>query len=213
MTIRVLIADDHALVRRGLEQLVGSAPDIDVVGTVADGAQAVEAVARLAPDVVLMDISMPVRDGIEATRQVIAAHPNVRVVMLTSFADQRKVVDAIAAGASGYLLKDGDPDDVAVAVRAAHAGDAPLDPKAARLLIDAQRQSTERSASGPELSVREREVLMLVVEGLANKQIARRLGIAERTVKAHLTAVFQALGVADRTQAALWARDHLSSEG
>lgn len=213
MTIRVLIADDHALVRRGLEQLVGSAPDIDVVGTVADGAQAVEAVARLAPDVVLMDISMPVRDGIEATRQVIAAHPNVRVVMLTSFADQRKVVDAIAAGASGYLLKDGDPDDVAAAVRAAHAGDAPLDPKAARLLIDAQRQSTERSASGPELSVREREVLMLVVEGLANKQIARRLGIAERTVKAHLTAVFQALGVADRTQAALWARDHLSSEG
>lgn len=213
MTIRVLIADDHALVRRGLEQLVGSAPDIDVVGTVADGAQAVEAVARLAPDVVLMDISMPVRDGIEATRQVIAAHPNVRVVMLTSFADQRKVVDAIAAGASGYLLKDGDPDDVAAAVRAAHAGDAPLDPKAARLLIDAQRQSTERSAAGPELSVREREVLMLVVEGLANKQIARRLGIAERTVKAHLTAVFQALGVADRTQAALWARDHLSSEG
>ena len=213
MTIRVLIADDHALVRRGLEQLVGSAPDIDVVGTVADGAQAVEAVARLAPDVVLMDISMPVRDGIEATRQVIAAHPNVRVVMLTSFADQRKVVDAIAAGASGYLLKDGDPDDVAAAVRAAHAGDAPLDPKAARLLIDAQRQGTERSASGPELSVREREVLMLVVEGLANKQIARRLGIAERTVKAHLTAVFQALGVADRTQAALWARDHLSSEG
>lgn len=213
MTIRVLIADDHALVRRGLEQLVGSAPDIDVVGTVADGAQAVEAVARLAPDVVLMDISMPVHDGIEATRQVIAAHPNVRVVMLTSFADQRKVVDAIAAGASGYLLKDGDPDDVAAAVRAAHAGDAPLDPKAARLLIDAQRQSTERSAAGPELSVREREVLMLVVEGLANKQIARRLGIAERTVKAHLTAVFQALGVADRTQAALWARDHLSSEG
>lgn len=213
MTIRVLIADDHALVRRGLEQLVGSAPDIDVVGTVADGAQAVEAVARLAPDVVLMDISMPVRDGIEATRQVIAAHPNVRVVMLTSFADQRKVVDAIAAGASGYLLKDGDPDDVAAAVRAAHAGDAPLDPKAARLLIDAQRQSTERSAAGPELSVREREVLMLVVEGLANKQIARRLGIAERTVKAHLTAVFQALGVADRTQAALWARDHLSSAG
>ena len=213
MTIRVLIADDHALVRRGLEQLVGSAADIDVVGTVADGAQAVEAVARLAPDVVLMDISMPVRDGIEATRQIVAAHPHVRVVMLTSFADQRKVVDAIAAGASGYLLKDGDPDDVAAAVRAAHAGDAPLDPKAARLLIDAQRQGAGRSASGPELSVREREVLLLVVEGLANKQIARRLGIAERTVKAHLTAVFQALGVADRTQAALWARDHLPSEG
>ena len=213
MTIRVLIADDHALVRRGLEQLVGSADGIEVVGAVPDGAQAVEAVERLRPDVVLMDISMPVRDGIEATRQIVASYPEVRIVMLTSFADQRKVVDAIAAGASGYLLKDGDPDDVAAAVRAAHAGDAPLDPKAARLLIDAQRSPSRSDPAGSSLSVREREVLLLVVEGLANKQIARRLGIAERTVKAHLTAVFQTLGVTDRTQAALWAREHLQSSG
>ena len=203
--IRVLIVDDHAVVRRGLEQLIGSASDIEVVGTASDGNEAVDATRRVRPDVILMDVSMPGGDGIEATRRITADQPEVHVVMLTSFADQKKVVDAIAAGASGYLLKDGDPDEVAAAVRAAYAGGAPLDPKAARLLIDAQR----RPHADPLLSVREREVLALVVDGLANKQIARKLGIAERTVKAHLTAVFQRLGVADRTQAALWARDHL----
>lgn len=203
--IRVMIVDDHAVVRRGLEQLIGSAADIEVVGTAADGNEAFDTARRLRPDVILMDVSMPGGDGIEATRRITAAQPEVHVIMLTSFADQKKVVDAIAAGASGYLLKDGEPDEVAAAVRAAHAGGAPLDPKAARLLIDAQR----RPAVDPPLSGREREVLALVVAGLANKQIARKLGIAERTVKAHLTAVFQHLGVADRTQAALWARDHL----
>jgi DNA-binding NarL/FixJ family response regulator len=152
---------------------------------------------------------MPVLDGIEATRQVLADATTddrvVHVVVLTSFTEQRRVLDALQAGASGYILKDSTADEVIAAVRAAHAGGAPLDPSAARVLLDTQRaQEPARN-----LSARESEVLGLVATGLANKQIARRLGISERTVKAHLTAVFQQLGVTDRTQAALWAKEHL----
>lgn len=205
--IRVLIVDDHAMVRRGLEQLVGAAPGIEVVATASDGREAIERVATHRPDVVLMDLSMPLMDGIEATRHIVASGDTAQVVILTSFAEQRKVVEAIAAGACGYLLKDSDPDSLAGAVRAAAAGGVPLDPKAARHLIDAQRMPAPAAV----LSAREEEVLRLVSEGLANKQIARRLAIAERTVKAHLTAIFQRVGVTDRTQAALWARDHLMS--
>ncbi len=157
------------------------------------------------PDVVLMDLSMPNVDGIEATRRITAEVEGVGVIVLTSFADQRKVLDALDAGAIGYIMKDSTPDEVLSAVRAGHAGGAPLDPNAARILLESQqsRQPAMR------LSAREAEVLDLVATGLANKQIARRLGITERTVKAHLTAVFQQLGVTDRTQAALWAREHL----
>jgi DNA-binding NarL/FixJ family response regulator len=205
--IRVLIVDDHAVVRRGLEQLLGTAGDIEVLESASDGIEAVERAVKVRPDVVLMDLSMPELDGIEATRQVVAAVEGVHVVVLTSFADQRRVFDAIEAGASGYVLKDASPDELLAAVRAAHAGDAPFDPKAARILLEAQRgrQPTKK------LSAREAEVLGLLAAGMANKEIARRLGIAERTVKAHLTAVFQELGVTDRTQAALWAREHLPS--
>jgi DNA-binding NarL/FixJ family response regulator len=207
--IRVLVVDDHTVVRRGLEQLLATADDIEVAGSAGDGAQAVTQAAALHPDVVLMDLSMPVLDGIEATRQVLAGATTddrvVHVVVLTSFTEQRRVLDALQAGASGYILKDATADEVIAAVRAAHAGGAPLDPAAARVLLDSQRaQEPARN-----LSARESEVLGLVATGLANKQIARRLGISERTVKAHLTAVFQQLGVADRTQAALWAKEHL----
>lgn len=210
--IRVVIVDDHAVVRRGLEQVLANADDIEVVATASDGEEAVARAAALRPDIVLMDLSMPGIDGIEATRRVLAAAPDVddgatrlRVVVLTSFAEQRRVLDALQAGASGYILKDATPDEVIAAIRAAHAGGAPLDPTAARVLLDSQR------AGQPvrNLSPRESEVLGLVATGLANKQIARRLGISERTVKAHLTAVFQQLGVTDRTQAALWAKEHL----
>ena len=204
--IRVAIVDDHAVVRRGLQELLASEDDIEVVGTAADGAEVPALVRDASPDVVLMDLSMPGVDGVEATRLVAAESPHVQVVVLTSFVDRARVSAALAAGAAGYILKDSDPADVAVAVRAAARGESPLDPKVARVMLDAQRAS---SPGGRELSPREREVLALVGEGLANKQIARRLGIAERTVKAHLTSVFQAIGVTDRTAAALWAREHL----
>lgn len=206
--IRVAIADDHAVVRRGLEQLLSTAGDLELVGSAANGAEAVEVVASTGPDVVLMDLSMPEVDGVEATRRITAAHPAVRVVVLTSFADDRHISDALRAGAIGYVLKHAEPDEVIGAVRAAAAGDAPLDPKAARVLLESHRRP-DRSA---ELSAREVEVLRLVADGLANKLIARRLGISERTVKAHLTNIFGRLGVTDRTQAALWAREHLPPE-
>jgi DNA-binding NarL/FixJ family response regulator len=202
---RVVIVDDHAVVRDGLARLLEHAADIDVVATAADGEAAVAVVADAIPDVVLMDLSMPGVDGVAATRRILADHPDVRVVVLTTFADQRRILDALDAGASGYLLKDASPDEIVAAIRSVVAGGAPLDPKAARVLLDAQR------APKPErrLSAREQEVLGLLATGLANKQIARRLGITERTVKAHLTSIFQQLGVSDRTQAALWAREHL----
>jgi DNA-binding NarL/FixJ family response regulator len=203
--IRVMIVDDHAVVRRGLEQLLGTADDIEVVGSASDGGEAIERAVELVPDVVLMDLSMPTVDGIEATRRIIAEVEGVDVVVLTSFAEQRKVLDALDAGASGYILKDATPDQVLGAVRAASSGGAPLDPAAAKVLLESQRNRQPATR----LSTREAEVLGLVATGLANKQIARRLGITERTVKAHLTAVFQHLGVTDRTQAAHWAKDNI----
>lgn len=203
--IRVVIADDHAVVRGGLEQLLGTAPDIELLGQAANGAEAVDLVLATRPDVVLMDLSMPVVDGAEATSRIAAEAPDVRVVVLTSFADDRHIARALDAGAVGYILKHAEPDELLDAVRAAAAGDAPLDPKAARVLLDARR----RSGRPADLSKREAEVLELVAQGLANKLIARRLGITERTVKAHLTSIFTRLGVTDRTQAALWAREHL----
>lgn len=207
--IRVLIVDDHAVVRRGLEQVLATADGIKVVGSASDGAEAVVLAGTLRPDIVLMDLSMPVLDGIDATRKVLAAAAaedrELRVVVLTSFTEQRRVLNALQAGASGYILKDSTPDEVIKAIHAAHGGGAPLDPSAARVLLDTQR--AQQPAEN--LSPREAEVLALVATGLANKQVARRLGISERTVKAHLTAVFQQLGVTDRTQAALWAREHL----
>jgi DNA-binding NarL/FixJ family response regulator len=207
--IRVVIADDHTIVRSGLDQLLATAGDIELVGSAADGAEAVAVVDAFRPDVVLMDLSMPVMDGTEATRRIVAAHPDVRVVVLTSFADDRHIADAIDAGAIGYVLKHADPDELIGAVRAAAAGDAPLDPKAARVLLETHRRPNRQG----ELSPREEEVLRLVAQGLANKLIARRLSISERTVKAHLTNIFNRLGVSDRTQAALWAREHLPPQG
>lgn len=203
--IRVLVVDDHAIVRQGLERLLATANDIELVGMAADGAEAVRLVAAHQPDVVLMDLSMAGMDGVEATRRIVADHDGVRVVVLTSFGDESRIVDALNAGAHGYLLKHIDPDDLLDAVRAAHAGDAPLDPRAGRVLLDQRR----RHPDAGELTRREVEVLQLVGQGLANKQIARRLGIGERTVKAHLTSIFQRLGVSDRVQAALWARENL----
>ena len=165
--------------------------------------EAVALAAQSRPDVVLMDLVMPEVDGVEATRRILAAVPGAQVVVRTSFSDRDRIMDALAAGAVGYLLKDVEPADLLAGVRAAARGESPLHPRAARELITARAER-----SGPDLTAREEEVLRLVRQGLANKQIARRLGISERTVKAHLSSVFQRIGVVDRTQAALWAERH-----
>jgi len=199
--IRVLITDDHELVRRGLAQLFSGVDDIDVVGEATNGAEAAELAAARAPDVVLMDLSMPVVDGVEGTRRIRAAHPQLPVVILTSFSERDRILDAIDAGAVGYLLKDAEPDELVRGVRSAAHGESPFSPKAAKALLSL---GSQRKA-GDELTVREREVLAALSAGLANKQIARRLGISEKTVKTHLTRVFSRIGVQDRTQAALWA--------
>ncbi len=203
--IRVVLVDDHAMVRAGLAQLLIADGDIEVVGSVADGAAAVEHVRRSRPDVVLMDISLPGLDGIRITAAIRAAEPDVRVVMLTSFGDRERVLAAVDAGAAGYLLKEADPEDLVSGVRAAARGESPVSPRAGQALFAARAGQRE---AADELTPRERQVLLLVAEGLMNKQVARRLGISEKTVKAHLTRVFAAIGVSDRTQAALWAERH-----
>ena len=200
--ISVLLVEDHPVVRAGLEDLLSGTADIEVCGSVEDGAAAVEQVAATEPDVILMDISMPVMDGIEATRQITAADPEARIVILTSFSDQKGILEAIDAGAIGYLLKDAAPEELFRGVRAAAEGESPLAPTAARALLRARQ-----AGDGPEeLTEREREVLALVGAGLPNKLIARRLEISEKTVKTHLTSVYRRIGVDSRTEAALWAQ-------
>jgi DNA-binding NarL/FixJ family response regulator len=207
--IRVVIADDHGVVRAGLAQLLATFPDVELVGSASNGEEAVSLSVERGPDVVLMDLEMPVLDGIEATRRIRAAQPDVAVVALTSFSDRERILSALDAGAIGYLLKDAEPEAIARALEAAARGESPLDPKAARALLSARR--TARPADG--LSDREGEVLAMVAEGLPNKLIAQRLGISEKTVKTHLTSVFRQIGVTDRTQAALWAQRHGVTSG
>jgi DNA-binding NarL/FixJ family response regulator len=202
VTIRVLVVDDHTMVRMGLVQLLSTTPDLEVVGQAANGLEAVARVAELDPDVVLMDLQMPEMDGVRATR-AITATGRAQVLVLTSFSDPGRIVDAIDAGAVGYTLKDADPEELLEAVRAVARGESPLHPRVARQLITARAGGGQARDA---LTARELEVLELVRQGLANKQIARRLGISERTVKSHLTSVFSAIGVADRTSAALWAQ-------
>ena len=199
---RVLIVDDHAVVRRGLTDLLDAADGITVVGAVEDGVRAVDAVQELQPDLVLMDLSMPDLDGIAATARVLEVRPATKIIVLTSFNESARILAALEAGAVGYLLKDSEPEDIVRAVHDAIAGGVPLSPQAARALLPGNRPAARSDALTP----REREVLALVAAGLPNKSIARRLGISEKTVKAHLTRVFTVLGVQDRTSAALWAQ-------
>jgi DNA-binding NarL/FixJ family response regulator len=202
--IRVLLCDDHAVVREGLARLLDRTEGIEVVGSAADGVEAVAAALEVRPDVVLMDLAMPNLDGIGATRRIVAEAPGANVVVLTSFGDNTRIHDALDAGALGYLLKDAEAAEVVRAIRAASRGEAPLDPRVARAVL--ARGTTPAALSG--MTTREREVLALLGTGLPNKVIARRLGISEATVKAHLTRIFRQIGVTDRTQAAIWAREH-----
>ena len=195
-----MIVDDHALVRAGLSELLGADDEIEIVAMAANGEEAVEVATRENPDVILMDLSMPGMGGAEATRKLLATGTDARVVVLTSLSARERILDALDAGAIGYLLKDAEPDELIRGVRAAARGESPLSPKAAHEVLAARTQ--QRPAV--ELSAREREVLGLVGQGLPNKLIARKLEISEKTVKAHLTQVFAQLGVTDRTQAALW---------
>jgi len=202
-SITVLIVDDHPLVRAGLRGLLAATDDLEVVAEAGDGESAITLALLHAPDVVLMDLSMPGIDGVETTRRMLQATPGLAVVILTSFQGEARVAEALRSGAIGYLLKDSDPDEVLAAVRAAAVGEVPIDSRVARALLP------RGSGGRPVLSAREGQVLKLITDGLSNKQIAAQLGIAERTVKVHAGNVFRQLGVSDRTSAAMWARDNL----
>jgi DNA-binding NarL/FixJ family response regulator len=205
--IRVVIADDHAVVRRGLLQLFAGTEDIEIVAAAADGAEVVALVAQHHPDLVIMDLSMPEMDGVDATRALRAVHADLPVVILTSFSERERILDAIDAGAVGYLLKDSDPDELLRGVRAAATGDAPFSPRAAKALL----ALGQRRKCGDGLTAREREILALVGRGLPNQAIASQLNISLKTVKAHLSNVFQRINVTDRTQAALWAQRNMAA--
>ena len=213
--IRILIADDHAMVRRGMRDFLGLHADLEVVGEAADGSEAVELAMRLRPDVVVMDLLMPVQDGIAATAAIKAACPDVEVVALTSFVEEARVVAAIEAGASGFLLKDADADDLAAAIRAAATGEMHLDPAVAGIVARRMRAGSASAGAGPSpgdafaaLTTREREVLAGVARGLSNRAIADELGITERTARTHVSNILAKLGLASRTQAALIAVQH-----
>jgi DNA-binding NarL/FixJ family response regulator len=203
----VLVVDDHPLVRAGLTALVATTEDLKVIGGARNGEQAIALAEQLRPDVILMDLSMPGMDGVEATHRIMTAFPDMRVVVLTSFAEHDRVTRALAAGAVGYLLKDCDPREVLAGVRSAARGHAPIDPRVARALLPS---TTGRA--GDSLSDRETQVLRLLTQGLTNRQIARSLAISENTVKVHVGSLFRRIGVSDRASAVMWARDHLPAQ-
>jgi len=202
--IRVAVVDDHGVLRDGLAGLIAAEPELELVATAANGAEAVAICRSTAPDVVLMDLEMPVLDGIEATRAILAERPGTAVLVLTSFSDRRRIAGALDAGAVGYLLKDASAEELVRGIRTAMEGGSPLDPRAARWLLE------EKNAPDPlaGISPREREVLGLLIDGTPNKLIARRLQISEKTVKGHLTSIFRQIGVTDRVQAILWVERH-----
>ncbi len=206
-SIRVMLVDDHGVVREGLRAYLELEPDIEVVGEARDGREAVRRAQELQPDVVLMDLVMPNMDGVEATSQIKQSRPETHVIVLTSYVDDERVVPAIKAGATSYLLKDVASSDLVRAIRGAHAGQAQLHPEVARRLMQ-QVTAPRKSDAAAELTEREREVLQLVAQGRSNKEIARQLVVSERTVKGHVSNILGKLGLQDRTQAALYAVRH-----
>lgn len=208
--IRVLIADDQRLIREGISSLLDIQPGLSVVGIASDGREAVDSATELTPDVVLMDVRMPVLDGVAATAEVLRAVPGCRVLMLTTFDDEEYVVEALKAGASGYLLKDLPAADLAQAIRMAHAGVNQFDASAIESLVSAlsKRSAPTTSTVDIPLTAREVEVLKLIAAGATNREIARRLVVSEGTVKNHVSSILSRLGLRDRTQAAIYAHDH-----
>ncbi|UQX00527.1 response regulator transcription factor [Streptomyces sp. RerS4] len=205
--IRVLIVDDHQVVRRGLRTFLEVQEDIEVVGEACDGAEGVARVEELRPDVVLMDVKMPGTDGIEALRRLRETEGGARVLIVTSFTEQRTVVPALRAGAAGYVYKDIDPDALAAAIRSVHAGHVLLQPEVAEALLAQDEQPATAGRPGA-LTEREREVLGLIADGRSNREIARALVLSEKTVKTHVSNILMKLDLSDRTQAALWAVRH-----
>jgi DNA-binding NarL/FixJ family response regulator len=208
-TIGVLVVDDHEVVRRGLRAFLDCEPDIDVVGEAGGGAEALDLLASMEsdgrrPDVIIMDLQMAPTDGIESTRQVRALYDDIEVVALTSYAEEERVHAALRAGASAYVLKDSDADDVAAAVRAAHRGELQIDPVVARTLMSSLREARDHDPISV-LTSRELVVLRLVAAGKPNKQIAAELAISERTARTHVSRILRKLHLSSRTQAALWA--------
>jgi DNA-binding NarL/FixJ family response regulator len=203
--IRVVIADDHAVVREGLRAFLALQDDVEVVAEAADGEEAVSAVDRFTTDVALVDLVMPRVDGIEAIRRIRAAHPETRVIVLTSFVDEDKMLPAVRAGAAGYLLKDVQPQELVEAIRTVHGGGTLLHPAVVEELVREVSRDGERGRPDNPLTEREREVLALIARGRANKAIAFELGVAEKTVKTHVSNILAKLGLTDRTQAALYA--------
>jgi DNA-binding NarL/FixJ family response regulator len=209
--IKILLVDDHAVVLRGLRFFLCTQSDFDLVGEAHNGKEALEKVAKLKPDIVLMDLVMPVMDGVEATAQIKKEQPNVKVLVLTSFSDQDHVLPALRAGAVGYLLKDTQPDQLVEAIRGANSGNIQLHPDITNTLMS-QVLSISSTVSDPvsnhaleALTIREKEVLSLIAQGMSNKEIGATLHITEKTVKTHVSSILSKLGLADRTQAALYA--------
>ncbi|WP_439942733.1 response regulator [Streptomyces sp. BBFR115] len=205
--IKVLVVDDHQVVRRGLRTFLEVQDDIEVVGEAADGAEGVARAEELRPDVVLMDVKMPVLDGVEALRRLRDLGNAARVLIVTSFTEQRTVVPALRAGAAGYVYKDVDPEALAGAIRSVHAGHILLQPEVAGALLS-QEEAQSGLGRGGSLTEREREVLGLIADGRSNREIARALVLSEKTVKTHVSNILMKLDLADRTQAALWAVRH-----
>jgi NarL family two-component system response regulator LiaR len=203
--IRILIVDDHAVVREGLRTFLELQDGLEVVGEAEDGAAAIATAERVRPDVVLMDLVMPRLDGVEAMRELRARVPGARVIILTSFADDDRLLPALRAGAAGYLLKNVEPQELARAIRVGHAGEALIDPTVGARLVEALGEERGDDVRRGELTPRESEVLELIGRGYANKRIALELGVAEKTVKTHVSNILGKLGLTDRTQAALYA--------
>ncbi len=204
-TIRLLVADDHHIVRKGIRVLLATEPDMQVVGEADNGVDAVEKAAALKPNVILMDLVMPEVDGIEATRQITAAHSGVRILVLTSFAADDKVFPAVKAGALGYLLKDSSPEQLLEAIRQVHRGEPSLEPSIARKVLMELAQPGQGKQTVDPLTERELEVLRLIAQGMSNKEIAAKIFVAEWTVRSHVSNILGKLHLASRTQAALYA--------